>query len=158
MIFIILSYTFDFRKIPTEATAFIPEGVKEARLNFAHPNDSRPLVVDINNEDSKNVEYQYIYPSQIIYASSEDIKLLFRDSIFVVTNHFKLKRLKENLQSSHGAAFLYTQNFVINRAAIIGLKRVGLQEYNYKYKVKLINDEELPISKDIYKKIKQWEI
>lgn len=136
---------------PPEATAFLSQNFKEARMNFAMPYDTRPIVVDISEPDSKDKSYQYIYPSQIFYASSEEIHLLFRDSVFNVNNHIKLKKLQSHLQSSHGAAFVYTQNYAINRAAIVGLSRVGQQKYNYKHFVTLINGAELPISRDVYK-------
>lgn len=144
-------------KAPAKATAIVSEGFKEAKLSFAMPHDSRPLVVDISESSSKNVEYQYIYPSQIFYASAHKIEILFRDSVFTVTNSFGLKSIKERLQSSHGAAFLYTQNYAINRAAIGGVLRSGDAEhrgsYDYTYWVKLINNEQLQISKAVYKKM-----
>ena len=136
---------------PPEATAFFSQNFKEARMNFAMPYDTRPLVVNISESGSKDIEYQYIYPSQIFYASSEEIQLLFRDSVFNIPNNIGLKNIKEYLQSSYGAAFIYTQNYVINRAAIIGINRVGQQNYNYRYFVRLLNGEKLPISRDIYK-------
>jgi hypothetical protein len=136
---------------PPEATAFFSQNFKEARLNFAMPYDTRPIVVDISEKDSKGENYQYIYPSQIFYASSEEIHLLFRDSVFNVNNYIGLKKLKEHLQSSHGAAFIYTQNYAINRAAIVGISKVGQQRYNYKHFVTLLNGDELPISRDVYK-------
>lgn len=140
-------------KAPAKATAIVSEGFKEARMSFAMPQDSRPLVIDISEENSNDIEYQYIYPSQIFYASSADLKLLFRDSIFTISNNFGLKSIKERLKSSHGAAFLHTQSYAINRAAIIGVLRVGQQSYNYRYLVRLINGEELSISKSTYKKM-----
>lgn len=144
-------------KAPLEATALVSEGFKEAKMSFAMPHDSRPLVVDISERNSKNVEYQYIYPSQIFYASAHEIQILFRDSIFTVTNNLGLKSIKQRLQSSHGAAFLYTQNYAINRAAIGGVLRSGDAEhrrsYDYTYWVKLINNEQLQISKAVYKKM-----
>lgn len=136
---------------PLKATALVSTGFKEAKMSFAMPHDSRPLVVDISEKNSNDIEYQYIYPSQIFYASSGDIKLLFRDSIFTISNNLGLKSMKQRLQSSHGAAFLYTQSYAINRAAIIGVLRLGQQSYNYRYLIRLINGEELSISKNDYK-------
>lgn len=143
-------------KTPMQAAALVPESFKEARMSFAMPHDTRPLVVDISEKNSKNKEYQYIYPSQIFYVSTHEIKLLFRDSVFTVDNNLGLKKLKERLQSSHGAAFLYTENYAINRAAINGVlrsERSSYKKYDYTYWVLLLNDDKLRIGRDVYKKM-----
>lgn len=139
--------------VSLETAALFPDRLLEGRVDFLDPRDTRPIAMKISDKKDKNVEYQYIYPSQIFYASANEVKLLFRDSVFTITNNLGLKKIKDRLNNKKVGSFMHTQSYVINRAAIIGVSRKGLQTYNYSYHVQLVNGEELAISKDIYKKM-----
>ena len=139
--------------ISVKTATLSPERLLEGRIDFLDPHDNRPIAMKISDKKDKNIEYQYIYPSQIFYASANKVKLLFRDSVFTITNNLGLKKIKDRLNNKKMTSFIHTQSYVINRAAIIGVSRKGLQTYNYSYHVQLVNGEELAISKDIYKKM-----
>ena len=102
--------------------AFLAEGFSEARLDFAHPLDSRPIVVDLNSSNSTDKSYRYIYPAQIFYATNHEIQVLFRDSIFDSSNSLGLEELKERLGKLLKRDFHETRKYIINEKLMKKLK------------------------------------
>lgn len=147
--------------VSIKTSGFLSHTLEEAQLDFARPHDSRPIVVELSKKNSKDKEYQYIYPAQIFYADKHSIELLFRDSVFSVDNHITIEKLGKRLTNSIHGAFYITKSLIINKAAIIGVFRTrrkpfyngSKDAYHYTYGVKLINHKQLDITEKLYKEI-----
>jgi DNA-binding LytR/AlgR family response regulator len=122
-------------------------------MDFAHPHDVRPIFIDISTKGSKDKHHRYIYPTQIYYATTDNIKMLFRDKVESVTNNWKLKKLTEQLKNALPDHFFFTKSYIINKAAIVGLRRESHENIPHQYFIELINGESLPFGPDKYREL-----
>ncbi len=147
---------------PSQASAFIRQNFQEARLNFSSPSSASPIALKTSNKGAEETIYQYIYPSQIFYVSTTEIKLLFHDSVFTIYNGIGLKKMKEQLESRNYSSFLYTQTHIINKTAICSIakenKIASSSIFNTKKKptpsyIRLLNNDLIPIGREKYKEL-----
>jgi hypothetical protein len=120
-----------------------------AKLDFFNTSSemNNILIEDKETVYGKDREFYYINQGQIVYADKDLIRYVFNGKFLEFPYAIGLTKLKQYINKKD---FVTTQTEIINKRAISKISRKHKNNENYSYHVKLVNSEEIEISRDTY--------